>query len=141
MFTISKEFHFSASHILRGLPSDHPCTRMHGHNYKVKVTIYAENLVEPGFVIDYRDLDPFKEYLDSTFDHRHLNHVLYREDDEDLNPTAEILARLFFYVVRDGEVGSKLELLHGTMPTIEVGVSETDKTWAYYTEVPDAPAA
>ncbi len=33
MFTITKEFHFSASHQLSHLPEDHQCARLHGHNY------------------------------------------------------------------------------------------------------------
>ena len=40
MFKISKEFYFSAAHALFGLPDDHPCTRLHGHNYVVTVHLY-----------------------------------------------------------------------------------------------------
>nr|WP_211228401.1 6-pyruvoyl tetrahydropterin synthase family protein [Glycomyces tenuis] len=75
MLTITKEFHFSASHVLEGLPSWHPCSRMHGHNYVVVLELSAapERLVPPGFVRDYRDLDKFKQWVDKTLDHRHLN--------------------------------------------------------------------
>src|SRR5215468_9371730 len=34
-YTISKFFEFSAAHHLTGLPDDHPCSRVHGHNYVV----------------------------------------------------------------------------------------------------------
>ena len=37
MYIISKEYHFSASHQLHDLPEDHPCHRLHGHNYVVEV--------------------------------------------------------------------------------------------------------
>ncbi|WP_189267921.1 6-pyruvoyl trahydropterin synthase family protein, partial [Streptomyces fuscichromogenes] len=59
MFTITKEFHFSASHVLDQLPSWHPCARMHGHNYIVVLELSAADdaLTPPGFVRDYRDLD------------------------------------------------------------------------------------
>ena len=33
MFTITKQFYFSASHTLDTLPDDHPCTQLHGHNW------------------------------------------------------------------------------------------------------------
>lgn len=33
MTDIAKGFHFSASHQLYRLPEEHPCARMHGHNY------------------------------------------------------------------------------------------------------------
>ena len=76
MFTISKEFHFSASHQLFGLDEDHPCARLHGHNYAVIVELQGETLNQHGFVRDYRDLNALKQYIDSTLDHRHLNDVL-----------------------------------------------------------------
>jgi 6-pyruvoyltetrahydropterin/6-carboxytetrahydropterin synthase len=75
VFTITKEFHFSASHVLDQLPAWHPCARMHGHNYIVVLELSAEDdaLIPPGFVRDYRDLDAFKKWMDDTLDHRHLN--------------------------------------------------------------------
>jgi 6-pyruvoyltetrahydropterin/6-carboxytetrahydropterin synthase len=132
-FQISKTFDFSAAHQLHGLSPDHPCSRMHGHNYTVKIEIGADQVDNTGFVIDYRKLGSFKEYLDETFDHRILNEVLYREDDEAINPTAENLAKFFYYVVRDGEIGEILNTKPGDH-WITVGVSETPKTWATYSE-------
>lgn len=78
MLTITKEFHFSASHVLDRLPSWHPCARMHGHNYTVVLELSArrEVLTETGFVRDYRDLDTFKKWMDETLDHRHLNEAM-----------------------------------------------------------------
>lgn len=78
MLTITKEFHFSASHVLERLPSWHPCARMHGHNYIVVLELSArrEDLSEVGFVRDYRELDAFKKWMDDTLDHRHLNEAM-----------------------------------------------------------------
>jgi 6-pyruvoyltetrahydropterin/6-carboxytetrahydropterin synthase len=78
MLTITKEFHFSASHVLDRLPSWHPCARMHGHNYVVVLELSArrENLTEVGFVRDYRELEAFKKWMDDTIDHRHLNEAM-----------------------------------------------------------------
>lgn len=36
---ISKDFEFSASHILEGLPTTTSRSRLHGHNYRIRVTI------------------------------------------------------------------------------------------------------
>ncbi len=88
MYTIYKEYHFSASHQLHDLPQDHPCSRMHGHNYVVEVELQSETLNKHGFVRDYRELDALKQYIDSKLDHRHLNDEL--GDD---NVTAENLAK------------------------------------------------
>lgn len=91
MYRIWKSFHFSASHVLKSLPEDHPCARLHGHNYVVEVELSGAQLDEHGFVRDYRELDALKQYIDNTLDHRHLNDVL--GDD---NTTAEKLARHLF---------------------------------------------
>lgn len=116
---IMKDYEFSASHRLLGLPEGHPCERLHGHNYKVRVSLVTPALNGVGFVRDYRDLSVFKAFLDEKFDHRDLNQVL-----GDINPTAENLAR-FLYEVLDDVLGFHNEL-HA------VGVSETPKTWAFY---------
>lgn len=42
MRTLSKEFHFSAAHRLEGLQEGHPCGRMHGHNYIIRVFLIGE---------------------------------------------------------------------------------------------------
>lgn len=76
MYTISKQYHFSASHILHNLAPEHPCSRMHGHNYVVEVELQSKVLNEAGFVRDYMELDALKKYIDDTLDHRHLNDVL-----------------------------------------------------------------
>ena len=116
MFRISKEFHFSASHQLTDLPEDHPCHRMHGHNYIVVVELASKTLDRFGFVVDYRELAPFKTYIDEVFDHRHLNDVM-----NDNRVTAERLAAHFFDWCKERwrEVAA-------------VKVSETPKTWAEY---------
>ncbi len=116
MFKITKEYHFSASHQLHGLAEDHPCSRLHGHNYIVRVELSAKGLNETGFVRDYRELDALKVYIDEEIDHRHLNEVL--GDDE---TTAEKLARHFY------------DWCKARWPEVSaVSVSETPKTWARY---------
>jgi len=116
MFKISKEFHFSASHCLDALPTTHPCSRLHGHNYKVTLELSANVLGPTGFVKDYRELEEFKRWLDGTFDHEHLNDVLSA-----IQPTAELLA---FYI---------WDCWHNELPNLtKVTVSETDKTSASY---------
>jgi len=119
--TISKEFAFSASHQLTGLHEDHPCSRLHGHNYIIKVTITGE-VVTPGFVIDYRELGWFKTYLDEQLDHRHLNDVI-----PGMNPTAENIAEFLLGIVQAILTDSP------NVSGLAVSVSETPKTWATVT--------
>lgn len=116
MYRITKEFHFSASHQLSGLPEDHQCARMHGHNYIVMVELSAAELNEYGFVRDYTELRALKHYIDEEIDHRHLNDVF----NYDL-VTAEYMAKHFF------------DWCKAHWPeTTAVKVSETPKTWAEY---------
>lgn len=116
MYTISKRYHFSASHILPGLPASHPCSRMHGHNYEVEVVLQSEKLNHVGFVRDYRELDELKKYIDDTVDHRHLNEIF-----GDNGTAAEQLAKFFY------------DWCKSRWPEVTaVRVSETPRTWAEY---------
>ena len=128
-YTISKEFAFSASHILHGLADGHPCGRMHGHNYIVRLELTGP-LARTGFVHDYRDLDPFKQWLDDTLDHRHINHVM---PEGYSNPTAENMAHWMHR-----QALALLDLPAGVQ--VAVSVSETPKTWATYRfDTPEVP--
>lgn len=116
MYKISKEFSFSASHTLTGLPDCHPCTRLHGHNYVVTIHLKSEQLNETGFVIDYHELKPIKEYIDNHLDHRHLNDIM-----SPLNSSAENLAKMLY------------DIFKPNFPQLyAVEVSETPKTTALY---------
>src|SRR5690554_5350619 len=91
MYKISKEFSFSAAHSLHGLPDDHPCSRLHGHNYVVTVHLRSKTLNRQGFVRDYNELHIVKAYIDAKLDHRNLNDIL-----TPLNSSAENLARMLY---------------------------------------------
>lgn len=115
MYTISKEFHFSASHILHGLEEGHPCGRLHGHNYVIIVELSAYDVDENGFVEDYGKLKDIGKYIDENLDHRHLNDVLIGQ------PSAENIARHFF---------EKFKHAHPMITAVYV--KETPKTIAKY---------
>ncbi len=74
MHTITKEFHFSASHQLFDLEEEHPCMRLHGHNYILILEFQGDPNLQ-GLIIDYRKLVVVKEWVDETLDHRHLEDV------------------------------------------------------------------
>lgn len=120
MYTISKQFTFSASHQLLNLADSHPCYRLHGHNYIVEAELQAAELNSNGFVRDYNDLDDLKKYIDDTLDHRHINEVFGHDDT-----TAENLAKFLFDWAID------------KWPEVSaMRVSETPKTWAEYRPLP-----
>jgi len=115
MYRISKQFEFSASHILDQLGKDHPCARMHGHNYLVIIYLQSETLNRYGFVKDYNELKTVRRFIDETLDHRHLNDVL------SVHPTSENIARFIY-----DRFKSEIPELYA------VEVSETPKTSCIY---------
>jgi 6-pyruvoyltetrahydropterin/6-carboxytetrahydropterin synthase len=124
VYSISKDFNFSASHQLNGLPEGHQCGRLHGHNYAVRLILSSDVLDDHGFVVDYGDLGWFKEWIDGHFDHKHLNDVV------GFNPTAENLAHYLYVIVADWLDSEDFDHVK-----LMVSVSETPKTWANYAEV------
>ena len=116
MYTIRKEFHCSSAHQLAGLPPDHPCARVHGHNYIIVAKLETTQLNIIGFVTDYRKLDKIKRWVDNTMDHKNLNDVFL------FNPTAENMAKHIY------------NLFKPTFPQLcAIEVSETPKTNCRYT--------
>lgn len=79
---VTKEFTFDAAHHL--LDYAGPCANMHGHTYKLQVTVEGEVSPETGMIMDFNDLKSIvKDVVIAQFDHKCLNDVL------DYNPTAE----------------------------------------------------
>jgi 6-pyruvoyltetrahydropterin/6-carboxytetrahydropterin synthase len=119
-FTIGKTFNFEAGHRLPGLPSEHKCSRQHGHSYQVEVILTAPTLEDPGFVTDFGDLALFKKFLDSELDHSNLHEVLPVE------PTSEHLAQyLAGWFVQNVEPDIPGHL-------VAVQVRETEHSWARF---------
>jgi len=87
VYGIGKTFKFDAAHRLTGLPDGHKCSRVHGHTYALTIHLQRDRLDHVGFVRDYGDLAPIKQWVDGTLDHRDLNDIVPG------NPTAEVIAR------------------------------------------------
>ena len=94
MHTISKEFHFSSAHQLHGMPDSHPCSRLHGHNYVLKLFLKGEPDAI-GFVQDYRELDKVKKFVDDVLDHKFLNDVFPAH-----NTTVENMCKILFDIFK-----------------------------------------
>jgi 6-pyruvoyltetrahydropterin/6-carboxytetrahydropterin synthase len=87
MFEVSVECSFAAGHALRGYKGK--CENVHGHNYRVKVTVAGEKLNSIGLLVDFADLRATVKELVESFDHRFLNDL---EPFKELNPSAENMA-------------------------------------------------
>lgn len=109
--SVTKRFTFEASHNL--IDYDGPCSNLHGHSYKLYVTvsgyvdIVSRNVTEC-MVIDFKDVKSIvkKEVVDKL-DHLYLN-------DFFVQPTAEVMAVQIFealqYVFPKGCTLEKIRL-------------------------------
>lgn len=85
---ITREAEFSAAHRLPGHPG--PCAALHGHNWRVRLTLCRAGLDEAGMVLDFADVKRILQEVLAALDHRLLNEV---PPFDRLAPTAEHLAR------------------------------------------------
>jgi 6-pyruvoyltetrahydropterin/6-carboxytetrahydropterin synthase len=82
-----KEFTFEAAHRLPNVPSDHKCSRLHGHSFQVAVHVEGGVEEPAGWVIDFADIGCSVKPLMARLDHYYLNEIEGLE-----NPTSEHLA-------------------------------------------------
>lgn len=91
MYELTITDHIAAAHFLRGY--DGPCANLHGHTWKVDVTVVSKDLNEIGLVADFRDIKvKLKKFL-SHLDHVNLNDLAAFRD---VNPSTENLAKYIY---------------------------------------------
>jgi len=73
MWSIFKDYTFSAAHFIPGHKGG--CERMHGHNYRVRVWVEADELDELGMVIDFAELRRVVAEVLDPFDHQVINEI------------------------------------------------------------------
>jgi 6-pyruvoyltetrahydropterin/6-carboxytetrahydropterin synthase len=93
---ITKEFRFEAAHALKGY--DGPCRSIHGHSYKLSVTIIGEPVSDSksaknGMVMDFSDLKKIiKKTVIDPFDHSLILSSEYSR--EELKTTGEAFSNV-----------------------------------------------
>jgi 6-pyruvoyltetrahydropterin/6-carboxytetrahydropterin synthase len=117
MFEITTTRSFSAAHALRLY--DGSLEPVHGHNWRVKVTVGAGQLDSIGVVLDFHELEWRVDALIMPLHNRHLNDT---DPFSSLNPSAENVALY---------LGRSLELPEGVR-LLGVEVWETDTNSAVY---------
>ena len=121
MHTIFKDFTFAAAHAIRG--HTRGCQNLHGHNYRVRVHLRADQLDELGMVLDFADLKAMMEEILGPFDHRVINDI---PPFDQRNTTAELLSQYVFE-----EVGRRL-IGQERVRVARVEVWENDTACAIY---------
>ena len=84
---IFRTFHLQCARRLPALPESHPCSRLHGHSFKIDLTVSGD--IDPafGWVLDFADIEAAWQPIHAALDHRCLNDIAGLD-----NPTSENLA-------------------------------------------------
>ena len=72
---IYKEFSFEAAHFLPSAPPGHPNARVHGHSFRVRVTLDGEPDETTGVVMHLDDVESAVADAREALDHHFLNEV------------------------------------------------------------------
>ena len=119
MFEVSVQQTFAAAHFLRGYQGK--CANLHGHNYRVEVTVEGEKLNHIGLLTDFVEVKRAMKGLIDRLDHTNLNETPPFDVE---NPSAENIA--YYFAV---EVQKELE---EGVRIARVTVWETDTSIAVY---------
>jgi 6-pyruvoyltetrahydropterin/6-carboxytetrahydropterin synthase len=90
-YQVTVEKHFAAAHALREYKGR--CERLHGHNWKVQLTICGRTLNKTGMLVDFTELREVLGNILAVLDHRYINEVA---PFDRINPTAENIAAFVF---------------------------------------------
>ena len=119
MFEVSVEETFAAGHALRGYRGK--CENVHGHNYRVQLTLEGAELDAIGLLVDFVEVKRLIHGVVDRLDHRFINDL---PPFDLVNPSAENLAK-YFYDEISGNLTKSVRLG-------QVKIWETDVTSATY---------
>jgi 6-pyruvoyltetrahydropterin/6-carboxytetrahydropterin synthase len=88
---LTRKFGFEAAHRLPNVPASHKCARLHGHSFRVEVSVRGPVEQTMGWFIDYAEIDQACKALTDILDHRYLNEIPGLE-----NPTSERIAEFIW---------------------------------------------
>jgi 6-pyruvoyltetrahydropterin/6-carboxytetrahydropterin synthase len=109
-YDISVEMDFDAAHFLRGYQGK--CEALHGHRFKVMVTVKASKLNEIGLAYDFTELKKRLGAVLAQFDHTCLNDTAAFKK---LNPSSENIAAIIY-----AEMKKRLKKAPATIAAVTV---------------------
>ena len=121
MFEVSVDESFAAGHALRGYKGK--CENIHGHNYKVRVTLEGQELDSTGLLYDFVHLKQVVQGVIRSLDHRYLNEF---PPFDAINPSAENISKYIYE-----ETAKQMKSANGARIS-SITVWETDVTAATY---------
>jgi 6-pyruvoyltetrahydropterin/6-carboxytetrahydropterin synthase len=115
MYEITILSHFSGAHRLRYLHGK--CEELHGHNWKIEVSVVSDRLNKEGLVIDFQILKQRAEKVIEPLDHSYLNDLPYFSKKE---PSSENIAKYIF-----DKMKKELKAYRVTLKKVTAWESET----------------
>jgi 6-pyruvoyltetrahydropterin/6-carboxytetrahydropterin synthase len=88
---LTKDFFFESAQTLPNVPPGHKCGKMHGHSFRVEISVEGEVNPETGWIYDHAEIGRAMNPLIAQLDHAYLNEVPGLE-----NPTIELMAAWFW---------------------------------------------
>jgi len=122
MFQVTVDETFSSGHALRGYRGK--CENVHGHNYKVRVTLEGPQLDSVGLLYDFTHLKRVIREIVGGVDHKFLNDMA---PFDAINPSAENLAKYFY-----DETTRQMSAMPEGARVTSITIWETDTTSATY---------
>jgi 6-pyruvoyltetrahydropterin/6-carboxytetrahydropterin synthase len=122
MYEVSKQASFSGAHSLREYKGK--CESVHGHNWKIKAFVAAQQLDNLGMVVDFTVLGARLNEILERLDHKDINAV---PPFDTINPSSENIAK-YIYDELSGMIND------GRVKVSRVMVWETDPSCAIYSE-------
>ena len=120
MFFLNVIETFSAAHLLRGYEG--ACSKLHGHNWKVRVCVKTKEQEEIGMAMDFGVLKTILSNILNNLDHSYLNEIV---PFTERNPTSENLAKYIYECIEK-------ELQDKPVAISEVEVYESEKSSVIY---------
>ena len=113
---VYKKFNIESARSLPNVPESHPCYQLHGHSFKIIISIIGQINKNTGFVIDFQEIENAFNPIKKILDHSFLNKI------EGLsNPTSENICIWIW------------DKIESSIPNIcEIEIKETDSTGCIY---------
>ena len=113
---VYKTFAVEAARSLPHLPDNHPCKRIHGHSFKITITVDGQINEDTGFVMDFSEIDSVFSPIHEIIDHAYLNEIKGLE-----NPSSENLCQWIWSKLSSSLPGLK-----------KIEIKETESTGCIY---------
>lgn len=114
--TLTREFLFEAAQSLPTFPEGHKCRNIHGHSFKIQISVTGEVDPVTGIVYDHAKIAEVVRPLVSQLDHSYLNEIEGLEV-----PSIENISHWFWVRLKDKLPGLS-----------EIALYETAGAWCSY---------